>query len=184
MCLKCVLNVEAIVATFNPEKALEGAFSVITNLHVDLCFQIYLWVTPIDFFFIGVSYWVPSLASYLGRKQLLLGRYFWCSAQIMKEYQINILSVLSLVAFVLSLFTTYWLAQASLHYVSTTNNFLGQFHGSISWAALLRGVAAWAAAWAGAASPSLEVGRVGRCQSSLCPALGMVGSTGIRGEGG
>ena len=180
MCLKCVLNVEAIVATFNPEKALEGAFSVITNLHVDLCFQIYLGVTPIDFFFIGVSYWVPSLASYLGRKQLLLGRYFWCSAQIMKEYQINILSVLSLVAFVLSLFTTYWLAQASLHYVSTTNNFLGQFHGSISWAALLRE----AAAWAGAASPSSEVGRVGRCQSSLCPALGMVGSTGIRGEGG
>ena len=56
MCLKCVLNVEAIVATFNPEKGLEGAFSVITNLHVDLCFQIYLGVTPIDFFFIGVSY--------------------------------------------------------------------------------------------------------------------------------
>ena len=68
--------------------------------------------------------------------------------------------------------------------MSTTNNFLGQFHGSISWAALLRGVAAGAAAWAGAASPSSEVGRVGRCQSSLCPALGMVGSTGIRGEGG
>ena len=58
-----------------------------------------------------------------------------------------------------------------------TNNFLGQ---EASWAALLLG----AAAGAGAASLSLEVGRVGRCQSSLCPALGMVGSTGIRGEGG
>ena len=56
MRLKCLLNVEAIVATFNPEKALEGASSVITNFHVDLCFKIYLGVTPIDFFFIGVSY--------------------------------------------------------------------------------------------------------------------------------
>ena len=64
-----------------------------------------------------------------------------------------------------------------------TNNFPGQ---EASLAAQLRGVAAWAAGWAGAASPSLalEVGQVGHCQSSLCPALGMVGSTGIRGEEG
>ena len=63
-----------------------------------------------------------------------------------------------------------------------TNNFPGQ---EASLAAQLRGVAAWAAAWAGAASPSSEQGRVGRCQSSRCPALGMAGSsTGIRGEGG
>ena len=31
-----VLNVKAVVATFNQEKALVGAFSVITNLRMDL----------------------------------------------------------------------------------------------------------------------------------------------------
>ena len=35
-CLNCVLNVKAVVAAFNQEKALEGAFSVITNLRMDL----------------------------------------------------------------------------------------------------------------------------------------------------
>ena len=34
--LKCVLNVKAVVATFNQEKALVGAFSVITNLRMEL----------------------------------------------------------------------------------------------------------------------------------------------------
>ena len=33
---KCVLNVKAVVAAFNQEKALVGAFSVITNLRMDL----------------------------------------------------------------------------------------------------------------------------------------------------
>ena len=32
--LKSVLNVKAVVATFNQEKALVGAFSVITNLRI------------------------------------------------------------------------------------------------------------------------------------------------------
>ena len=32
----CVLNVKAVVAAFNQEKALVGAFSVITNLRMDL----------------------------------------------------------------------------------------------------------------------------------------------------
>ena len=62
-----------------------------------------------------------------------------------------------------------------------TNNFPGQ---EASLAALLRGVAAWAAGLVGAAYPSLEVGQVEHCQSSRCPALGMVGSIGIRGEVG
>ena len=30
-----------VVATLNQEKALEGAFSVVANLRVDLCFQLY-----------------------------------------------------------------------------------------------------------------------------------------------
>ena len=34
--LKSVLNVKAVVAAFNQEKALLGAFSVITNLRMDL----------------------------------------------------------------------------------------------------------------------------------------------------
>ena len=34
--LNSVLNVKAVVATFNQEKALVGAFSVITNLRMDL----------------------------------------------------------------------------------------------------------------------------------------------------
>ena len=35
-CLNSVLNVIAVVAAFNQEKALVGAFSVITNLRMDL----------------------------------------------------------------------------------------------------------------------------------------------------
>ena len=64
-----------------------------------------------------------------------------------------------------------------------TNNFPGQ---EASLAAQLQGVAAWAAAWVGAAYPSSEV-QVGHYQCSRCLALGMAGmagSTGIRGEGG
>ena len=34
--LNSVLNVKAVVATFNQEKALVGAFSVITNLRMEL----------------------------------------------------------------------------------------------------------------------------------------------------
>ena len=35
-CLNSVLNVKVLVRTFNQEKALLGAFSVITNLRMDL----------------------------------------------------------------------------------------------------------------------------------------------------
>ena len=35
-CLNSVLNVKAVVAAFNREKALVGAFSVITNLRMEL----------------------------------------------------------------------------------------------------------------------------------------------------
>ena len=43
---------EVLVGAFNQEKALVGAFSVITNIRVDLCFQLYLGVAPL----IGVPY--------------------------------------------------------------------------------------------------------------------------------
>ena len=33
LCLKCVLNVKALVEAFNQEKALVGTFSVIVQLH-------------------------------------------------------------------------------------------------------------------------------------------------------
>ena len=36
LCLNSVLNVKAVVAAFNQEKALVGAFSVITNLRMVL----------------------------------------------------------------------------------------------------------------------------------------------------
>ena len=36
VCLNSVLNVKAVVASFNQEKALVGAFSVITNLGLKL----------------------------------------------------------------------------------------------------------------------------------------------------
>ena len=36
MLLNSVLNVKAVIAAFNQEKALVGAFSVITNLRMDL----------------------------------------------------------------------------------------------------------------------------------------------------
>ena len=36
LCLNSVLNVKAVVAAFNQEKALAGAFSVITNLRMQL----------------------------------------------------------------------------------------------------------------------------------------------------
>ena len=39
-CLNSVLNVKVVVTTFNQEKALVGAFSVITNLRIDLCFKL------------------------------------------------------------------------------------------------------------------------------------------------
>ena len=35
-CLNSVLNVKAVVAAFNQEKALVGAFSMITNLRMEL----------------------------------------------------------------------------------------------------------------------------------------------------
>ena len=35
------LNVKAVKATFNQEKALVGAFSVIATHHVDLSFKLY-----------------------------------------------------------------------------------------------------------------------------------------------
>ena len=35
-CLNSFLNVKAVVAAFNQEKALVGAFSVITNLRMEL----------------------------------------------------------------------------------------------------------------------------------------------------
>ena len=41
-CLNIVLNVKAQVGTFNQEKTLVGAFSVITNLRVDLRFKLYI----------------------------------------------------------------------------------------------------------------------------------------------
>ena len=46
LCLNSVLNVKVVVATFNQEKALVGAFSVITNLRMDLRFKLYCRVTP------------------------------------------------------------------------------------------------------------------------------------------
>ena len=36
LCLNSVLSVKAVVAAFNQEKALVGAFSVITNLRMEL----------------------------------------------------------------------------------------------------------------------------------------------------
>ena len=36
LCLNSVLNVKAVVAAFNQEKALVGPFSVITNLRMEL----------------------------------------------------------------------------------------------------------------------------------------------------
>ena len=38
--LNSVLNVKVLEGTFNQEKALEEAFSVITNLHVDIRFKL------------------------------------------------------------------------------------------------------------------------------------------------
>ena len=35
LCLNSVLNVKAVVAAYNQEKALVGAFSVITNLRME-----------------------------------------------------------------------------------------------------------------------------------------------------
>ena len=43
-CLNSVLNVKAVVAAFNQEKALVGAFSVITNLRIDLRLNLYWWL--------------------------------------------------------------------------------------------------------------------------------------------
>ena len=40
-CLSCVLNVKVVVAAFNQEKALGGAFSVIMNLRVDPRLKLY-----------------------------------------------------------------------------------------------------------------------------------------------
>ena len=42
MCLNSVLNVKAVVAAFNQEKALVGAFSVITNLWMELLKHYYV----------------------------------------------------------------------------------------------------------------------------------------------
>ena len=45
MPINSVLNVKALVGAFNQKKAIVGAFSVITNLCVDLCFKLYNLVT-------------------------------------------------------------------------------------------------------------------------------------------
>ena len=46
LCLDRVLNVKALVGTFNQEKALVGALSVITNLRMDLRFKLYMADCP------------------------------------------------------------------------------------------------------------------------------------------
>ena len=40
-CLNSVLNVKALVAAFNQERALIGAFFMIMNLRGDLCLNLY-----------------------------------------------------------------------------------------------------------------------------------------------
>ena len=45
-CLNSVLNVKAVVAAFDQEKALVGAFSVITNLRMEL-FEALLETSPV-----------------------------------------------------------------------------------------------------------------------------------------
>ena len=42
-CLNSVLNVKAVVAAFNQEKALVGAFSMITNLQMELFQALVHW---------------------------------------------------------------------------------------------------------------------------------------------
>ena len=42
-----VLNVKAVVSAFNQEKALVGAFSVITNLRMDLFEALTILQTPV-----------------------------------------------------------------------------------------------------------------------------------------
>ena len=44
LCLNSVLNVKAVVAAVNQEKALVGAFSVVTNLWMELeCSVLYFY---------------------------------------------------------------------------------------------------------------------------------------------
>ena len=52
--LNSVLNVKGLVGAFNQEKALEGAFSVITNLRVDLRFKLYMTLTAAHLELAGV----------------------------------------------------------------------------------------------------------------------------------
>ena len=47
----CVLNVKAVVAAFNQEKALVGAFLVITNLQMDLRLNLYFTCIITSFLF-------------------------------------------------------------------------------------------------------------------------------------
>ena len=49
MLINSVLNVKAVVAAFNQEKALGGAFSVITNLRMELFEALILSVAKISF---------------------------------------------------------------------------------------------------------------------------------------
>ena len=43
-----VLNVKVVVSVFNQEKALVGAFSVITNLRMDLRLNLYSTLTCLE----------------------------------------------------------------------------------------------------------------------------------------
>ena len=49
-CLNSVLNVKAVVGTFNQEKALVGAFSVITNLRMELFEALFHWMATKSLF--------------------------------------------------------------------------------------------------------------------------------------
>ena len=46
MCLNSVLNVKALVGAFNQEKALVGAFSVITNLRMQFGWSTTCYLGP------------------------------------------------------------------------------------------------------------------------------------------
>ena len=54
-CLNSVLNVKAVVAAFNQEKALVGAFSVITNLRMDL-FEALSLTDTFYYFFVSLGF--------------------------------------------------------------------------------------------------------------------------------
>ena len=58
-CLNSVLHVKVVVAAFNQEKALVGAFSVIANLRMDLRFKLH-WT--LDTSVITISPWAVGRA--------------------------------------------------------------------------------------------------------------------------